>query len=80
MLTHQHQNHSFIHSFIQRTYIAPLQDNLLRGTPSPTPVKKNSFWMLIKSSFAHNIINTLGYYTNYNDNNNKNSMKYKTHR
>ena len=37
-----------IHPFIQRTYIAPLQDNLLRGAPSPTPAIKNSFQILVK--------------------------------
>src|SRR5688572_18173401 len=37
-----------VHSFIQRTYIAPLQDNLLRGAPSPTTAIENSFQILVK--------------------------------
>ena len=34
--------------FIKGTYITPLEDNLLRGAPSPSPAMKNSFKMLPK--------------------------------
>jgi len=36
---------SIIHSFVQRTYIAPL---LIIGTPSLTPALKNTFQMLVE--------------------------------
>lgn len=47
---HISYNVSFIHSLIQRTYIAPLQDDLLRGDPSPTSELHvhHSFRMLVK--------------------------------
>src|SRR6218665_3953342 len=41
-----------IYLFSQRTYIAPLRDDLPRGAPRSTSAIKNSLQMLVKESIA----------------------------
>jgi len=40
-------DYSLNYSFIHWTYIAPLQDNLLRGAPNSTQVIRNSLQKLV---------------------------------